>query len=141
MNYKEVLQIIRDFEESKLQSLELEMNDIKIKMTKNQEPVYDHHSSKPVKEEMKPQEAFIPHGHVVKSPLVGTYYASASPSHDPFINVGDHVKRGDTLCIIEAMKIMNEITAPISGKVLAIHCQNGDTVGFEQVLVTIEDAK
>lgn len=143
MNYKDVLIIIKDFEQSTLSSLELEMNEIKIKMTK---PVRGSSSEEPISLQSQPvslqsKEPFKSNGHAVKSPLVGTYYSSSNPNFDPFVQVGDQVKRGDTLCIIEAMKIMNEITAPVSGKILAIHAKNGDTIGFEQVLITIEDAK
>ena len=77
-------------------------------------------------------------GTPVKSQLVGVYYASPTPDSDPFIKVGQDVKEGDTLCIIEAMKVMNEIKAPRDGKVLSILVESGDLVEFGQVLVEIE---
>ena len=80
----------------------------------------------------------LPAGTQVKSPLVGTFYSSPSPDEPPFVLVGQEVKDGDTLCIIEAMKVMNEIKAPCSGKVVRIMAQPGDMVEYNQVLCIIE---
>ena len=80
----------------------------------------------------------LPSGTQVKSPLVGTFYSSPSPDEPPFVLVGQQVKEGDTLCIIEAMKVMNEIKAPCSGKVVRIMAQPGDMVEYNQVLCIIE---
>lgn len=77
-------------------------------------------------------------GHQVRSPMVGTLYASPSPDAAPFIYVGQSVKAGDTLCIIEAMKMFNEIEADRSGEVTEIHVTNGEPVEFDQPLFTIE---
>jgi len=78
-----------------------------------------------------------PAGHQVKSPMVGTFYRSPSPDAAAFIEVGSEVKQGDTLCIVEAMKMMNQIEADASGKVLAILVDDGDAVEFDQPLVVI----
>ena len=80
----------------------------------------------------------IPAGHQVKSPMVGTFYRSAAPGSKPFVDVGSVVKEGDTLCIIEAMKMMNQIDADKAGTVKAILASNGDPVEFGQPLVIIE---
>ena len=77
-------------------------------------------------------------GHQIKSPMVGTYYASASPASEPFVTRGQKVNAGDTLCIIEAMKMMNQIEADKSGVVTSIMVENGSPVEFDQVLFTIE---
>lgn len=77
-------------------------------------------------------------GHVIKSPMVGTFYRAASPEAKPFVEVGQHVKAGDTVCIIEAMKMFNQIEADKSGVVKAILCENGQPVEFDQPLVIIE---
>ncbi len=77
-------------------------------------------------------------GHEVKSPMVGTYYASASPTSDPFVRQGQAVQEGDTLCIIEAMKMMNQIEADKSGTIKSIMVENGSPVEFDQVLFIIE---
>ncbi|MDH5387140.1 MAG: acetyl-CoA carboxylase biotin carboxyl carrier protein [Gammaproteobacteria bacterium] len=79
-----------------------------------------------------------PSGHSVDSPMVGTYYSAASPGAKNFINIGDSVTEGDTICIIEAMKILNQIEADKSGVVKAILVENGQPVEFGQPLVIIE---
>jgi acetyl-CoA carboxylase biotin carboxyl carrier protein len=76
--------------------------------------------------------------HVVKSPMVGTFYRSASPGAKAFVEVGDSVKLGETVCIIEAMKILNEIEADKSGTVKQILCENGQAVEYGQPLFIIE---
>ncbi|HEX8009469.1 MAG TPA: acetyl-CoA carboxylase biotin carboxyl carrier protein [Casimicrobiaceae bacterium] len=76
-------------------------------------------------------------GHVVKSPMVGTFYRSASPGAKPFVDVGDEVQVGDPLCIIEAMKLMNEIEADRAGVVKAILVENGQPVEYGQALIVI----
>jgi acetyl-CoA carboxylase biotin carboxyl carrier protein len=75
-----------------------------------------------------------PEGHVVKAPMVGTFYRSSSPDAKPFVEVGQAVKEGDTICIIEAMKLMNEIEADDSGVVKAILVENGQPVEYGQAL-------
>ena len=77
-------------------------------------------------------------GHVVKSPMVGTFYRSASPGTDAFVEVGKVVKAGEPICIIEAMKIMNEIEADAAGTIREILCENGQAVEFGQALFVIE---
>lgn len=77
-------------------------------------------------------------GHAVKSPMVGTFYRASSPGAEPFVEVGSTVKVGQTLCIIEAMKILNEIEAEVAGTVKQILVDNGDAVEFGQTLFVIE---
>ena len=77
-------------------------------------------------------------GHTVKSPMVGTFYRASSPGAEPFVEVGSTVKAGQTLCIIEAMKILNEIEAVVAGTVTQILVNNGDAVEFGQTLFVIE---
>jgi acetyl-CoA carboxylase biotin carboxyl carrier protein len=84
-----------------------------------------------------PSEPAEPEGHQVKSPMVGTFYRSASPGAKPFVEVGDSVEVGDTLCIIEAMKLMNEIESDKSGVVKQVLAENGQPVEFGQPLVVI----
>ena len=78
------------------------------------------------------------HAGALKSPMVGTYYESAEPGAAPFVKVGDSVAKGQTVCIIEAMKVMNTITAPQAGKVTHVACENGQPIEFDQLLVVIE---
>ena len=77
-------------------------------------------------------------GTEVKSPMVGTYYAASSPGAAPYVQVGDRVSEGDTLCIIEAMKMMNQIESEVSGVVKSIRLQNGEPVEFGQTLFMID---
>ena len=74
----------------------------------------------------------------ITSPMVGTFYSAASPDDEPFVRIGDTIKPGQVVCIIEAMKLMNEIEADISGKVVEICVENGQTIEFGQVLMYIE---
>jgi acetyl-CoA carboxylase biotin carboxyl carrier protein len=89
-----------------------------------------------------PPEAAPPveEGHVVKSPMVGTFYRSASPGAKPFVEVGDAVQQGDVLCIVEAMKLMNEIEADANGTIKAVIAENGQPVEFGQPLFIIAQA-
>jgi len=77
-------------------------------------------------------------GHVVRSPMVGTFYSAASPDTPAFVEVGQHVNAGDTLCIVEAMKMMNQIEADKSGVIKEILAQNEDAIEFDQPLFIIE---
>ena len=77
-------------------------------------------------------------GHLVKSPMVGTFYSAASPTSNPFVSEGQQVNVGDTLCIIEAMKMMNQIEADKAGTIRSILVDNGSPVEFDQVLFVIE---
>ena len=77
-------------------------------------------------------------GHAVTAPMVGTYYSAPSPGSPPFVQVGDKINEGDTLCIVEAMKMMNQIEAEVSGTVKSIRAQNGDPVEYGQILFVID---
>ncbi|HUN71517.1 MAG TPA: acetyl-CoA carboxylase biotin carboxyl carrier protein [Steroidobacteraceae bacterium] len=79
-----------------------------------------------------------PNEHVITAPMVGTFYASASPGAKPFVEIGDEVKVGQVLCIIEAMKMMNQIEADRAGRVTSIMARNGDPVEFGQPLFVVE---
>jgi len=83
------------------------------------------------------EEPALPEGDVVKAPMVGTFYRSASPGSEPFIQIGSVVKAGDTLCIIEAMKLLNEIEADRAGTVTAILVENGEPVEYGEPLFVI----
>ena len=79
----------------------------------------------------------LPEGQVVRSPMVGTFYASPSPDADPFVSIGQRVESGDTLCIIEAMKMFNHIESDVSGKVVKVMAENGQPVEYDQPLFVI----
>ncbi|HEX5764154.1 MAG TPA: acetyl-CoA carboxylase biotin carboxyl carrier protein [Woeseiaceae bacterium] len=99
-------------------------------------PVSDRQASagSPSTVEAEPEED----GFAVVAPMVGTFYSAASPGSAPFVQVGDRVNQGDTLCIVEAMKMMNQIEAEVSGMIKSIRVQNGDPVEYGQVLFIID---
>lgn len=146
MDIKKIKQIIKVFEDSALQKLEIEADDLKIEMEKPETKV-----TTVVSETVAPSNPFIAeevkeekeadNKDWVKSPLVGTFYVAPSPEAAPFVKVGDRVKEGDVLCIIEAMKVMNEIKAPKSGYVTEVKAQNGELVQFDQELIALGDKK
>lgn len=103
-----------------------------------QAPVAAAAPAAPVAELPAPPAPAVPTGHVVKSPMVGTFYRSSSPGAKPFVEVGSQVKEGETICIIEAMKILNEIEADKSGTVTRILGDNGQAVEYGQPLFVIE---
>ncbi len=76
-------------------------------------------------------------GHRVLAPMVGTFYSASGPTADPFVGVGDQINAGDTLCIIEAMKMMNQIEADVAGRILSIEAENGEPVEYGQLLFVI----
>lgn len=91
----------------------------------------------PVSESVQPQESSQP-GKVIKAPIVGTFYQASAPDQPAFVSVGDTVKAGEVVCIIEAMKFMNEVTSDISGTVTEILVQDGDFVEFGQELFRVQ---
>lgn len=92
----------------------------------------------PVAETVTPAAVAASAGHVVKSPMVGTFYSASSPDAKPFKQVGDTVREGETVCIVEAMKILNEIEADKAGTIIEILVQNGQAVEYGQPLFVIE---
>ena len=144
MDIKQLKRIIKEFEDSSIHKLEISEKDFTVKLEKKPEPVisvnpnqvtqtYNDESSDI---EMKQD---INNNVFVKAPLVGTFYDSPSPESDPFISINQKVKQGDTLFIVEAMKVMNEITAPVSGVVKMIHVHSGAMVEYGQVIMEIEE--
>ena len=129
------LELMDALASKKLGEVELELGDAKIKI-KAAEPAPVIAAAPAMA--APAAEDDLPAGTQVKSPLVGTFYSSPSPDEPPFVLVGQQVKEGDTLCIIEAMKIMNEIKSPCDGKVIRILAQPGDMVEYNQVLCVIE---
>jgi len=94
-------------------------------------------AAQPAAAEAAPEQAPAQSGHPVTAPMVGTFYRSPAPDASPFVEVGQSVKEGDVLCIIEAMKMMNQITADRGGTVKAIEVENGDPVEFGQTLIVL----
>jgi acetyl-CoA carboxylase biotin carboxyl carrier protein len=142
-----ISEIIRIFKESDIAKLELTTKDFKIKLSKFGEfqavPTISLNNLQPTQTTQPPQEASKvevkeeKNIHIVKSPIVGTFYRAPAPGAKPFVEVGSRVKKGDVLCIIEAMKIMNEVKSDVNGVVEEILVENGQPVEYGQPLFKI----
>lgn len=142
MKIELVKELIKEFENASIQKMKVEIEDIKLELEKAQQtilPQLQSTSSKNVvAENVASKSASITSGVAIKSPIVGVYYHANGPTEKPFVSVGDTVTKGQVVCIIEAMKVMNEIKAPVGGVVSAIMAKNDDLVEYDQVLMTIE---
>ncbi|WP_028044070.1 acetyl-CoA carboxylase biotin carboxyl carrier protein [Candidatus Stoquefichus massiliensis] len=135
MDTEKIKSIMKMFEESQISKMDLTDGDLHMTLEKETEAVEV--IRKPVIEKEIGKEEPIQVGTPVKSPLVGTYYQASGTDQKAFVSVGDHVNTGDTICIIEAMKVMNEIKATTSGNILSIEVNDGETVEYDQVLMMI----
>ncbi len=143
MNFKELKELI-DIVSSKetIEELEVERNGsrVRIKRVGNYAPS-PLVREEPSAESTEPAPAHIPAEtaglRYVSSPLVGTFYRASSPDSDPFVNVGDFVEKGSVVCIIEAMKLMNEIESDVAGEVVSISVENGHPIEYGERLLAI----
>ena len=141
MNNNRLKALIKIFESSSLSRLKLEEEGMTIELEKNlktNESIkvqQTENTASAVTPVIHPQAEEVNHNTLVKAPLVGTFYEAPAPDQPAFARVGQTVSKGDTLFIIEAMKVMNEITAPIDGKIVSIHVKNGDMVMFDEVIL------
>ena len=122
-----------------LNKLTIKKDEFVLEMEKE---VQTYKSVAPIEVQEIVQEAILPiktKGYEVKSPLVGVYYSSSSPESQAFVKLGDSVEKGETICIIEAMKMINEIKAPISGIINKINFQNEDLVQYDDVIMEIKE--
>ena len=157
MDYKDIKKLMDDMGDSKIDSLEIEFKEgVKIKMKKNnekeiviKEPRNIIEASAPMTPPVvrKPEEKALvnpeknlegENAKVVKSPMVGTFYASSSPEKEPFVKIGDKVHKGQVLCIVEAMKLMNEIESEFDGEIVEICVKNEDVVEYGTPLFKIK---
>ena len=142
MDYEQIKQLMKDMESSKLESVNIELADgTKISIKKEQEVINNapQVATAPFKqEEIKPEEAKQEECKTITSPMVGTFYSKASPSSSPFVKVGDKVKKGDVVCIVEAMKLMNEIESDMDGEIIEVCCKEEDIVEYGTVLFKIK---
>lgn len=137
MDYKQIKQYINDMEESKLTELSVEFPDgTKISM-KKEANVLKEESIKPV-EQPKSESTVVEDFKTIKSPMVGTFYSKSAPTAKSYVEVGSTVKKGDIVCVIEAMKLMNEIEADVDGKILEICVNDGEIVDYGKVLFKIK---
>ena len=140
MEYEKIKQLMTDMGNSKLTSIDIEFPDgVKIKMEKNatavatvQQVVVEEKANDP-----EPKKEEVQTGNIVKSPMVGTFYIKPSPTSNPYVEVGSEVKKGTVLCIIEAMKLMNEIESEFDGKIAEILVKDGEPVEYGMPLFRI----
>lgn len=159
MDYNELKEVIKDMEDSKLEELEIEFSDgTKIKMKKHGEPkppmmpTMGYMGQMPVMPQAMPVQN-VPdlkkdnlsastkeeeNYKLIKSPMVGTFYSKPSPKADAFVKVGDKVKKGDVIAIVEAMKLMNEVESEFDGEVVEICCKDEEMVEYGQTLIKIK---
>ena len=135
MDTEKIKSIMQMFEESQISKMDLTDGDLHITLEKDVEvkQVVTPVEGQSVQEEKTEEKTGTP----IKSPIVGTYYQSSGAGKEPYVKVGDTIQEGDTICIIEAMKVMHEIKATVSGKVLSIEVQDGETVEYDQTLMMI----
>ncbi|EIJ0984703.1 acetyl-CoA carboxylase biotin carboxyl carrier protein [Vibrio vulnificus] len=154
MDIRKIKKLIELVEESGIAELEISEGEESVRISRHGQmmaaPAPMHYAAAPVAQpapvaaaplataEAAPAAAAVPAGHQVLSPMVGTFYRSPSPDAKAFIEVGQSVTAGQTLCIVEAMKMMNQIEADKSGVVTAILVEDGQPVEFDQPLVVIE---
>jgi acetyl-CoA carboxylase biotin carboxyl carrier protein len=149
MDLRQIKNIIKEFEESSIDMMEISEADFRIKLEKNRvSQTYNTSPSltpapavtlpvaaSPAREETPEEPETVP----VKAPLVGTYYQSPSPDASPFVRLNQRVNKGDVLFIVEAMKVMNEVTAPVSGVVVNIHATDATMVEYGQVVMELKE--
>ncbi len=149
MDIRKVKKLIELLEESGIHEIEIKEGEEAVRISRGssiQAAPVSHHvpvapapaaPAPPPSAETMPESSSEHHGHAVKSPMVGTFYRAPSPSSPPFVEVGKSVKAGDVICIVEAMKMMNQITADKAGVIEAILLEDGEPVEFDQPLITI----
>ena len=150
MDLRQIKNIIKEFEESKIDKLEISDKDFSIKLEKNK--LQTTFSSSPTisangvattvaapTEMVEKVVEEVNNNVLVKAPLVGTFYQAPSPDANPFVRVNQKVNKGDTLFIVEAMKVMNEISAPVSGTVVKINVSDATMVEYGQVVMEIQE--
>ncbi len=143
MEYDKIKQLMEDMSNSNLSAIEIDFPDgTKVSMKKEvSNKVITTNNSEEKTESMDTTEVIeekIRKGNIVKSPMVGTFYLKPSPTSDPYVEIGKTVRKNDTLCIIEAMKLMNEIESEYEGKITEIYVKDGEPVEYGTELFCIE---
>ena len=145
MDIRKIKKLIEMLQESDLTEIEVSQGDESVRITRggskniipNIPSVQQVAVPQPIIESTEKVDETVS-GNLVRSPIVGTFYRKPGPDKDPFIRVGDTVEVGDVLCIIEAMKMMNEIKSEFGGKITSINVEDGQPVEFDQHIITID---
>ena len=150
MDLRKLKKLIELVEESGIGELEITEGEEKVRISKSASSTQTYVTASPVMHPLTPAAEpvaviaapaaaeSLPEGHVVKSPMVGTFYRTSTPGANPFVEVGQTVKAGETLCIIEAMKLLNEIESDKDGIIKAVLVENGQPVEYGEPLFVIE---
>ncbi len=146
MDYKELKKILDAFDKSKTNILELETENFRIYLDKSttvtaqpvQSSIQTSQIQEPIVQKIEAKAECAEEGEIISSPMVGTFYQAPSPDSPPYVRVGDKVKKGQTLCIIEAMKIMNELEAEFDMEILEILVEDGEPVEFDTPLFRVK---
>ena len=145
MDLRKIKKLIEMLQESDLNEIEVKEGEESVRINRKKEKHIVQSVSKPLKQEAKQEKSVdaddFTNLDVIASPMVGTFYRKPAPDKEPFIQIGQEIKKGDTVCIIEAMKMMNQIEAEVSGTIKQIVAQNEDPIEFDQVLMIIEEDK
>lgn len=150
MDIRKVKKLIELLEESGISEIEISEADESVRISRYPQgavpqvsvspaPAARTAAPPPASAEHTPQQEPVQSGHPVEAPMVGTFYSSPSPGAKPFVEIGTVVSPGDTLCIIEAMKMMNQIEADVGGRIVSILAENGSPVEYGQTLFIIEE--
>ena len=151
MKIKEIQEIINFIKKSDLDDVSIETENIKIRVKKNNGNFTTIEQPKIVKTEIQPQTSPVENkvseekkkktsnnNIIIKSPMIGTFYRSPNPETDPFVNEGDSIKVGQTICIVEAMKLFNDIESEVSGKIVKILVDDNSPVEYDQPLFEVD---
>lgn len=148
MDIKDIYEVWDRFEKSSLSELKLSLGGDNLELKKAMEVISTEDKLGKITQQAVTKDNFTEENEPndvnsnykeIKAPFVGTFYRSASPEAKPYVSVGDVVKKGDILGIIEAMKIMNELSAPFSGKIVEIRAEDGKMIEYNQVLFLLEE--
>lgn len=152
MDFNEIRQLMHEFSDLPINKMSLELDNLKLSLEKQSNSSQDTASQPAACQPItvvaqsggnvavvEDENQAMPGEVAVTSPVVGVYYATPSPDSEPFVSVGQHVKKGQTLCIVEAMKMMNEIPAPVSGKITRILVSPEEAVEYNQPLMFIQE--
>ena len=156
MDLRKIKKLMELLEESGITEIEVKEGEESIKLSRNTQAVQniinppaetnqtitaiDNVKDTAVTDDKKDKSKELPDGDIITSPMVGTFYRSASPESKPFVEKGQKVSKGDTLCILEAMKMMNQVKSQFEGKIISINVGDGEPVEFDQELISIEES-
>ena len=147
MQFDELQKLIHEFEQSSARELKIDDHDFHLYLSKNQQSIQQPTAGAPTVNNQTGSttsataDTASDNRHQIKAPLVGTVYLKAKPKQPPYVTVGQHIHKGDIVCVVEAMKMMTEIKSDVDGVVTSIDVDNGELVECDQSLFTITEAK